>query len=156
MQNLARLLRASLKRTRSETTTLGEELEIVTAYLDIQKVRMGDRLEIAIVVPDSLRSLPLPPLLLQPLVENAVTHGLDVKIEGGRVGIEARRDGTDVIIRITDTGAGFGNHTGGSGVGLRNVRERLTGLYGTRARLDLIENAGGGITAELCMPGPGA
>lgn len=152
LQNLSRLLRASLKRTRGETATLGEELEIVTAYLDIQKVRMGDRLETAVIVPDYLKSLPLPPLLLQPLVENAVVHGIDAKIEGGRIGVEAGIEGEQVIIRVVDTGGGFGSGTQGSGVGLRNVRERLSGLYGNKAALDLIENPGGGITAELRLP----
>lgn len=153
LQNLSRLLRASLRRTRAETATLAEELEIVTAYLDIQKVRMGDRLQVMIDVPETLRAWPLPPLLLQPLVENAVIHGLDNRIEGGRVTIEARPENDRLLIRVTDTGNGFGAGKGGNGVGLRNVRERLAGLYASAASLDLFENASGGVTAELKLPG---
>jgi sensor histidine kinase YesM len=154
LQNLSRLLRASLKRTRHETNTLAEEIEIVTAYLDIQKVRMGERLEVAVIVPGHLRSMPLPPLLLQPLVENAVIHGLDPKLEGGRVGIDAAVEEDRIVIRVTDTGLGFRTVSSGSGVGLRNVRERLAALYGTAASLELLENPAGGITAELRLPVP--
>lgn len=153
LHNLSRLLRASLRRTRNETNTLAEELEIITAYLDIQKVRMGDRLDIALIIPDNLKALPLPPLLLQPLVENAVIHGLDPKLEGGRIGIEATVEGDQTVIRVADTGLGFRTVSSGNGVGLRNVQERLAALYGTAASLVLLENPAGGITAELRLPG---
>ena len=152
LQNLARLLRASLRRTRDQLTTLGEELDIVTAYLDIQSVRMGDRLGFSIDVPESLRALPLPPLLLQPLVENAVLHGLDPKLGSGTLSISATRTDRQLRVQVTDDGVGFDSSARGNGIGLRNIRERLQGLYGERAELVLLARPTGGITAELQLP----
>ncbi len=117
---------------------------------------MGERLQIYIDVPESLRSFALPPLLLQPLVENALVHGLDPKLEGGRIDVDARSMGDFVLIRVADTGRGFGWTQQGNGVGLRNVREQLAELYGNQAELNLFENPGGGVTAELKLPEPKA
>ncbi len=152
LQNLARLLRASLRRTRDQRTTLGEELEIISAYLDIQKVRMGDRLRTTLDVADTLLGMPLPPLLLQPLVENAVLHGLDPKLAPGSVSITAVLVNQELLLRVTDDGVGFEQNTRGTGIGLRNIRERLQALYGNRAALNLIERPEGGIIAELRLP----
>ena len=152
LQNLARLLRASLRRTRDQLTTLGEELDLVTAYLDIQSVRMGDRLRFSVDVPESLRALPLPPLLLQPLVENAVLHGLDPKLGSGTLSISAIRTDRQLRVQVTDDGVGFDSSARGNGIGLRNIRERLQGLYGERAELVLLARPTGGITAELQLP----
>lgn len=152
LQNLARLLRASLRRTRDSHTTLGEELEIISAYLNIQKVRMGERLIVAIDVAHDLLGLTLPPLLLQPLVENAVLHGLDPKVTTGSLTISVSRADTLLLLRVTDDGVGFEQNSRGTGIGLRNIRDRLQALYGNRATLELIERAEGGIIAELRLP----
>ena len=82
--DLTRYLRSSLSRTRDQVTTLGQEMDLIQAYLEIQRVRMGDRLCYAIEVPEALRNIPVPPMLVQPLVENALIHGLEPRIEGGR------------------------------------------------------------------------
>lgn len=152
VQNLARLLRASLRRTRDSHTTLGEELEIISAYLDIQKVRMGQRLSVVIDVANDFHVLTLPPLLLQPLVENAVLHGLDPKLTPGSLTITASRVEDQLLLRVTDDGVGFEQNSRGTGIGLRNIRDRLQALYGHRAALDLIERPEGGIIAELRLP----
>lgn len=152
LQNLARLLRASLRRTRDQRTTLGEELDIISAYLDIQKVRMGDRLSSRLDVSNDLLGIALPPLLLHPLVENAVLHGLDPKLGPGSLSIAAGLVDGHLLLRVVDDGVGFTQNTRGNGIGLRNIRERLQALYGSRAALDLIERPEGGIIAELRLP----
>ncbi|MCP5182882.1 MAG: histidine kinase [Pseudomonadales bacterium] len=150
--NLSRLLRASLNRTRDSTTTLGEELEIIRAYLDIQKVRMGDRLTYCIDIPVALHRCPLPPLLVQPLVENAVIHGVEPSTEPGLVRISAMQADGSLTITVADYGVGLRAGNPGNGIGLRNVRDRLRGLYGHAARLELVAGDAGGLTAELTIP----
>jgi sensor histidine kinase YesM len=113
---------------------------------------MGERLRYELAVPPELEALELPPMLLQPLVENAIKHGLEPKVEGGEVVVSARRENQELILRVADTGIGFGAGMGGSGVGLANVRERLKGLYGERASLDLTENTPGGVVVSLRIP----
>ncbi len=152
LQNLARLLRASLRRTRDSHSTLGEELEIISAYLDIQKVRMGQRLTVVIDVDPDLYGIALPPLLLQPLVENAVLHGLGPKLAPGSLTITVSRIDNQLLLRVTDDGVGFEQNSRGTGIGLRNIRDRLQALYGNGAALDLIERPEGGIIAELRLP----
>ncbi|HET7548594.1 MAG TPA: histidine kinase, partial [Usitatibacter sp.] len=122
-------LRASLAATRSDTTTLGAERELIGAYLDVLRVRMGARLQYGLEVPDDVAGFSIAPMLLQPVVENAIRHGIEPKVEGGRVEFEARRAADAVVIEIRDTGVGFAPATRG-GVGLTNLRDRLRGLYG--------------------------
>ena len=150
--NLTTLLRSSLNRTREQTVTLGEELNIAAAYLAIHKTRMSDRLNFEIERDSELDSLPLPPLIVQPLVENAIKHGIDPKEEGGHINIRAARDGTQLTITVTDNGLGIaGTQPGGTGTGLRNVRERLNVLY-EGASLSLEENPLGGVVARIHIP----
>jgi sensor histidine kinase YesM len=123
-------------------------------------VRMGARLTVRIELPAALRDLPVPPLLLQPLVENAIRHGLEPKVDGGRIEISARREGDALLLEVRDTGGGLSaDHPGdGSRFGLRQVRERLAALYGERASLTL-QAAGddqGGVLARIRLPLPGA
>jgi sensor histidine kinase YesM len=96
----------------------------------------------------------VPPMLLQPLVENALKHGIQGAVEGGRIDVSARRDGRDIELTVADTGPGFGATPGtqGSGVGLANVRERLKALYGEQASLTLIENVPHGLVAHVRLP----
>jgi len=150
--DLTRYLRITLDRTRREATTLGQEIEALTAYLNIYKIRMGERLSFRIDLPASLAAAPFPPLLLQPLVENAIRHGLEPRIEGGelRVAVEDLRD--RLRIEVADTGKGMADTGSGGGVGLANVRERLASLYGGRAVLQIMENRPRGVKILVEVP----
>jgi sensor histidine kinase YesM len=144
-------LRATLSASRRVHTTLGDELQLLERYLVLMQLRMGSRLSYAIDVPEALRSLPFAPLLLQPLVENAIEHGLEPKVDGGRLVIRAERSGDEVSVQVQDTGLGAaarGSARQDKGVGLANVRERLLALWGPTARLD-ITLADTGCTASL-------
>lgn len=153
LDSFIRYLRATLARTRDEASTLGAECELLEAYLSILAIRMGERLRYSINVAEPLRGQPLPPMLMQPLVENAIKHGLEPKVEGGTLRVEADVDGLTLRLTVSDDGFGF---QGGSGVGLSNVRERLNVLYGAAARL-LIEDSlssGTRVTIELPLARP--
>ena len=153
--SLNRYLRASLKRTRDVASTLGDELELVQALLNIAAIRLGDRLRYGIDVPEPLRRLPLSPLLLQPLVENALLHGIEPSIDGGEIRIVARQTGTMLMIDVIDTGVGLSPEAKlHSGVGLANVRARVASLYGERGRVSVAANADAarGVTASLSLP----
>lgn len=150
-------LRASLAASRGDQATLASEAALLAAYLDVLAVRMGDRLRYRIDLPDELRGFAIAPMLLQPVVENAITHGLEPKVEGGEIRIGARVLGDRVCVEISDTGAGLSDAGGaskkhGGGVGLSNLRERLGSLYGGAARLELLENQPCGMTVRLMLP----
>ena len=154
--NLSTLLRSSLQRTRADAVSLGEELEIVRAYLDIQSIRMLDRLRFTVDVEDpALLSWPLPPLLIQPIVENAVCHGIDPAESGGRIQVTVKREGQRLLIRIADTGVGIGSGSSiGEGTGLTNVRNRLGRLYGDQAEIEFRENSPSGVVVDIRIPEP--
>ncbi|MFM7293460.1 MAG: histidine kinase [Burkholderiales bacterium] len=160
--HLIQYLRASLPKMRENISTVGQEIELVRAYLNILKMRMGARLEFGIDVPEDLLVLPFPPLMLPSLVENAIKHGLEPQREGGRVDVLAERVGTgdDAMIRliVKDTGRGFSDAPvqAGSGVGLANVRERLVALFSGRAHLTLEANTPKGCIATIEAPAKGA
>ena len=140
-----------------EVTTLASEAALLAAYLDVLAVRMGDRLRYRIDVPEELRGYAMAPMLLQPVVENAISHGLEPKVEGGEIVISARLLGDGVCVQVSDTGAGLGgtgtaSHKPGGGVGLSNLRERLRSLYGGAARVELLENQPCGMTVRLMLP----
>ena len=151
LESFIRFLRASLNATRRESTTLGEEKELIGAYLDVLKVRMETRLRYSIEIDPELESFTLPPMLLQPVIENAIRHGLEPKVEGGEVVFSARREGDRVAIEIADSGVGFAPVTRG-GVGLANLRDRLKVLYGDAASFDIGENAPSGSRITLRLP----
>jgi signal transduction histidine kinase len=150
--HLIHYLRHSLPTTDDALSTLGEELERTRAYLEIMKLRMGPRLSLQIDVPDALRPVPLPPMMLQTLVENAIKHGLEPKPGGGTVWILARPDGDVVTITIADDGRGFSDASGGTGIGLKNVRERLRLIYGSAASLSVVGNAPEGVASTITVP----
>jgi sensor histidine kinase YesM len=102
------------------------------------------------VDPD-VASLGIPPMLVQPVVENAIRHGLEPKVEGGEVGVRARRDAGGLLVQVSDSGVGFAPATRG-GVGLSNLRERLRALYGEHGRMEIIDRPGGGTCVELRIP----
>ena len=152
-------LRATLAATREEHTTLGQEFALMKNFLAVLQVRMGERLQVSFDLPDELSSMPMPQMLLQPLVENAIKHGLEPYIDGGEIALSARRDGPLVAITVADTGVGFGNTTSG-GLGLQNVRERLSKLFGDAGRIAIEDNmprgtrSGTRVTITLPLPVP--
>jgi signal transduction histidine kinase len=150
LERLIDLLRASLAASRTERTTLGQEVALVAAYLEILSIRMGERLRFSIDVPAELASARVPPLSLQPLVENAIRHGLEPKVDGGSVRLVARNSGGVLQLDVEDDGLGFAPASA-SGVGLTNLRDRLRSLYGDRARL-VIEELARGTRVRLTIP----
>lgn len=152
---LIRYLRASLSRTRAEGGTLGDEVALLGAYLDVLKIRMGDRLRYVFDIPPALAGHALPPMLLQPLVENAVRHGLEPKVEGGELRVTARRQagpgGDRLVLIVEDDGLGLAAESG-DGHGLANVRARLEALFGRGASLRLTQKVGAGVTATVEIP----
>ena len=149
---LSDLLRRTLELGSSQEITLAEELDLVSRYLAIQQARFGDRLRVRIDVPDEARGARVPALLLQPIVENAIRHGLAARLDAGRIDVEARATGASLVITVTDDGAGHAtqNH-GREGVGLGNTRARLDAMYGGRAALTLgkADERGARVTIEI-------
>jgi signal transduction histidine kinase len=164
LERLIRFLRANLAASRAEQTTLGNEADLIADYLAVMALRMGPRLKWHIKLPDALRELPLAPMLLQPLVENAISHGLEPKVEGGTLTLDCQQDGATLLIRISDTGVGIdtgrqvptipSSQKPGGGVGLSNLRQRLQQLYGNTAHLALSENTPCGLCVTLSLPLP--
>ena len=150
--HLIQYLRHSLPSSDESLSTLGDELERTRAYLEIVRIRMGARLALEVDVPDALRAVALPPMMLQTLVENAIKHGLEPKPGGGTVWVFARRDEDRVTVTVADNGQGFGLAAGGTGIGLKNVRERLRLLYGERASLAVVANVPEGVAATITVP----
>ncbi|MDQ3617487.1 MAG: histidine kinase [Pseudomonadota bacterium] len=154
---LIQYLRHSLPRTEDERSTLGAELERALAYLEILKIRMGPRLSVQVDVPENLRATPLPPMMLQTLVENAIKHGLEPRTAGGTVWIRARRNDDEVAVTVADDGDGFnagtqGKGRSGTGIGLKNVRERLRLMHGGNAALAVVANFPAGVAATITVP----
>ena len=151
---LSELLRACLDERRGQESPLGDELRVVECYLEIQQIRFGDRLLVErSIAADTLAAL-VPTLLLQPLVENAITHGVSAVPGEARVRIVARRDGARLALTIADSGPGFGaSHANGSGLGLANTRARLRELYGDACEMTTGPDAGGdGARVQLMLP----
>jgi len=153
--HLIQYLRNALPKMRESVSTVGQEVELVRAYLNILQMRMGKRLSFDIAVPPELMELPFPPLMLPSLVENAIKHGLEPQREGGMVTITGQVEGGTLRMIVADTGRGFGD-TLGAGVGLTNIRERLAAMYGEGAKLTLEANAPQGVIATIEVPREGA
>ncbi|MFN9806146.1 MAG: sensor histidine kinase, partial [Betaproteobacteria bacterium] len=152
-KNLIQYLRAALPQMREGSTTLGKEMVLCRAYLEILKVRMEDRLRFAANVPQGLSSARFPPMMLQSLVENAIKHGLEPKPEGGSLTLSADISHGRLRVTVADTGLGFGAAgTAGGGVGLDNVRERLAALYGGEASLRIEGNTPTGTIVIIEVP----
>ncbi len=162
LDNLILYLRHSLPRDAEAPSTLGEEITRTRAYLDILKIRMGERLQVSIELPDDLQSVPFPTMMLQTLAENAINHGLEPKTGGGRIWITARRNlasnGESFTVTVADDGIGFGGNTSGTGIGLKNIRERLSLTYGASANFAIVANFPEGVAASISVPvaGPSA
>ena len=144
-------LRSSLPGMRSSETTLGQELQLIGAYLDVLGVRMGDRLRVDIDVAPELHERRIPPLSLATLVENSIKHGLSSLPEGGTISIRAWLVGDRLNVRVADTGVGL-TASAGSGLGLSNLRMRLRSLYGDAGGLQIAPNEPRGFAATLQVP----
>jgi sensor histidine kinase YesM len=152
LDSLIKYLRAALPQMRESTTNLGREIDMARAFLEINRVRMGSRMDFAIDVPDSLKQRAFPPMMLISLVENAVKRGVDPCCECGTITIRASEGEGRLRVSVEDTGEGIKPKKGG-GVGLSNIRERLKALYGPSARLVIEERAPRGVVASIEVPG---
>jgi signal transduction histidine kinase len=156
LARLSGLLRHTLSNESQQLVPLHQEMAMLRDYLDIMRVRFEDRLRVEMEVDDAVRDARVPDLILQPLVENAIKHGVRPRETPGRVRIEAARIGDSVRIRVEDDGPGLqgdGAPNGiTEGVGLRNVRERLQRIYGDAHRMTLSPAEGGGLRVELRFP----
>jgi len=150
-------LRGALPQMRQRTSTLGREMRLVKSYLDLIKMRIEDRLEVSLEVPESRESAEFPPMMLQTLVENAIKHGIEPKPEGGKVSVSARVQQGQLWVEVKDTGVGLPpgdlleGPTSGTGIGLRNIRERLAMLYPGKSRLTLGSDDTG-TTVRISVP----
>jgi len=155
-KNLIALLRASMPSMRESTPmahNLGREMAVIRPYLEILKVRMEERLQTDIQVPEGLLSAEFPSMMIQSLVENAIKHGLEPKAEGGKLTVKAEIVHGKLAVTVADTGLGFGKAaTAGTGVGLANIRERIKLLYGDKASMTVADNTPSGTVVTLTVP----
>lgn len=160
--HLIRYLRAAVPQMRRDASTVASEMESVRAYLELMKIRMGERLFIGIEVADDAGALALAPLIVQTLVENAIKHGIEPKVGPASVLVRAWCDGETesarLNIEVRDNGVGLRASAArpGAGMGLRSVRERLRLMYGAEASLAITGAPGGGVVATICVPCNGA
>lgn len=150
---LGELLRLTMNHPGQPLTSLRDEIAFTEKYLEIERIRFGDRLTVELrIAPDTLDA-GIPSLLLQPLVENAIRHGIEPQARPGRIVVEARREGDRLLLEVRDNGAG--QPAGGflrEGIGLTNTRERLRELYGERHRFELANHSAGGLVVRISLP----
>ncbi|ELU0012495.1 sensor histidine kinase, partial [Vibrio parahaemolyticus] len=154
LDQLTALLRATLKNSREEHTTVENEITLIDAYLGIQKIRLGERLSYTIEVQEGLGNTELPPMMLQPLVENAIIHGIEPKREGGEVQLLIKQEKQLLQIEVKDTGVGLShvsNHSG-SGIGLSNLKQRVDALFAGKGQVSISESSEGGVSVRLSWP----
>ncbi len=151
LNELNGFLKISLQRTRQETISLYQELELVKHYLNIFKIRLGKRLSYEIITDKESKNLSLSPLIIQPLVENAVKYGIEPKIDGGNITIQCSVKDKFLLIKVSDTGCGLDSNIE-IGIGINNVSSRLNNLYGNNATLTINENDPCGTKAIIKVP----
>jgi len=141
-----------LQSSESQEVALAEELAFIRSYVEIEQMRLGDRLQVSWDVDDALLSVRVPSLILQPLVENAIQHGIASSSRGGALTIRARPEPGFLVLQVRDTGPGMPREPAGNGrgIGLSNTRLRLQRLYGDRQKFDLSED--GGLVVNLRIP----
>ena len=151
-------LRGALPQMRQESSTLGREVRLVSSYLELIKMRIEERLEVEIAIPEGLESSEFPPMMLQSLVENAIKHGIEPKPDGGKVRVAAGVQGTQLWVEVRDTGVGLPDDellagpTSGTGLGLQNIRERLAMLYPGKSSLMLRTDSGASTVVRITIP----
>ena len=151
-------LRGAVPQMRQESSTLGRELRLIKSYLELIKMRIEDRLEVEIAVPEGLESAEFPPMMLQSLVENAIKHGIEPKPEGGKVRVSAGIHNAQLWVEVSDTGVGvpdgdlLDGPTSGTGIGLHNIRERLAVLYPGKSRIMLKSDPATGTVVRISVP----
>src|SRR5215471_6462902 len=151
-QSLIRYLRSAMPQLRDGSRpTLGQQVDLCSAFLEIMAVRMEERLETKVNVPEGLKSAVFPSMMLQTLVENAIKHGLEPKAAGGKVEINAEIVDGQLAVHVLDDGVGFAPKSD-DGVGLANIRERLRALYNGRAELIISVPPSGGTCATIKVP----
>lgn len=151
---LGGLLRSALDQSGERMLALEQELDFVERYVDLEKVRFGSRINFRIDVDDSLRQVEVPALILQPLIENSIKHAVNGSTDEVAIKLEAGNDGDKLVIELVDNGPGMpAQRETTSGVGIRNVRERLELIYEGRATLEVLEHDGGGVVSRLRLPG---
>lgn len=151
---LSSLLRMSLDNTRVQEVTVRQEMDFITRYIDIQKTRFSDRLNVSVAIEPAAMEARIPNLLLQPLVENAILHGIAPKSGPGRVEISGRIEGDRLWLEVRDDGPGLGDGTkrAKEGVGLTNTRERIAKIYGAHGQLSLRSEPGRGVSVQIILP----
>jgi two-component system LytT family sensor kinase len=153
LELLSDVLRQVLRTGETHETSLSQELEFLERYLAIEQVRFSDRLRPSIEIHPAVRRAAVPRFLLQPLVENALRHGIARRADAGLVQVSAWREGGQLVLRVYDDGPGLGSAlTAGGGVGLSNTRARLAALYGHDTTLDVENAEGGGVIATVRLP----
>lgn len=153
ISRLSEFLRLTLEGTDAQEVPLGEEIEFVRRYLEIEQIRFGERLATRIEVEPDALSAPVPAMILQPIIENAIRHGIAPRKKGGSVAIRGYRQGGFLRLHVADNGPGFGGGApGGHGIGITNTRARLAQLYGSEAGLSLEPLEGGGMEVVLTLP----
>jgi two-component system, LytTR family, sensor kinase len=150
LTDLSELLRLSLRTTASQEVPLREELGFLDRYLDIMRARFGDRLVITVDAAPDVREALVPSLVLQPIVENAITHGMADRPDIGHVTVRARRNAGSLLLEVSDDGPGLVSGTPTNGIGLANTRERVARLYGEPAHVETLVN--GGFTVRIKIP----
>lgn len=156
LRSLIAYLRAAVPRLNEPATTLGQELQLVRAYLELMRMRIPDRLQFELKSDESVLGLRCPPMTLLTLVENAVRHGIDPSEEGGRIDVEVSREGERCRVTVRDTGVGLRAGSNGLGTGLAALRERLQLIFGDAATLRVSAQQPRGVIAELELPGNGS
>ena len=151
LESLTVFLRATLKRSSDEQQTLAAEINLVRSYLDIMQIRMGKRLQYRINCPDDVLDCQFPPLLLQPLVENAIIHGIDPLAEGGEIDIDISKDNAMLQLNVSDSGRGLQTNKL-KGFGLGNIRARIKSIYAETGRLVIQENHPRGLIVTIEVP----
>ena len=153
LDRMVAYLRATLSASRASSHPLEREFDRLRDYLELMAVRMGPRMRYTLDLPPDLAGLSVPTLLLQPLVENSIKHGLEPKLEGGTITVRAQREGTTLTLQVSDTGVGFDMHAPESdGFGLAQVRERMAAAYGDLGRVQRTSAPGHGTTVMLHLP----
>jgi LytS/YehU family sensor histidine kinase len=154
LTRLSDLLRMSLEKDGVQITPLSCELDFVNGYLEIEKIRFEDRLKVFVEVAPGALDAQVPHLILQPLVENAVKHGISRRSEGGEIGIEATHDEGTLYLRVNDNGPGMNGSSPEEkvGLGLRATRERLRALYGDEQSIEIGKGPQGGVEVRVRIP----